>query len=58
VAAERQKTVFLTGATSGIGLATAERLTQKGYAVWGTTRSLDRAAGWSAQEAHLHASDG
>ena len=47
MAAQRQKTVFLTGATSGIGLATAELLSRKGYAIWGTTRSLDRAAGQS-----------
>lgn len=43
MAAQRQKTVFLTGASSGIGLATAELLSQRGYAVWGTTRSLQRA---------------
>jgi NAD(P)-dependent dehydrogenase (short-subunit alcohol dehydrogenase family) len=49
--AERQKTVFLTGATSGIGLATAELLAKKGYAIWGTTRSLDRAA----NQSHFHA---
>src|ERR1700735_5177435 len=51
MAAERQKTIFLTGATSGIGSATAELLAKKGYAVWGTTRSLDRAA----SQSHFHA---
>lgn len=44
MAASRQKTVFLTGASSGIGHATAELLSQNGYAVWGTTRSQERAA--------------
>jgi len=51
MAAEKQKTVFLTGATSGIGLATAALLAQRGYAVWGTTRSLDRAV----NQSHFHA---
>jgi short-subunit dehydrogenase len=35
-------TVFLTGASSGIGLATAEYLAEKGYQVFGTTRSLEK----------------
>ena len=49
--ADGQKTVFLTGATSGIGKATAELLAQKGYAIWGTTRSLERAG----KSSHFHA---
>ncbi len=49
--ADGQKTVFLTGATSGIGKATAELLAQKGYAIWGTTRSLERAG----KPSHFHA---
>lgn len=36
------KTVFLTGASSGIGLATACLLTVKGYKVWGTSRKVDK----------------
>ena len=34
--------VFLTGASSGIGLATASLLTQRGHQVWGTSRDLTR----------------
>lgn len=36
------KRVFLTGASSGIGLATAKALTAAGCEVWGTSRSLER----------------
>ena len=36
------KTVLVTGASSGIGLATALYLAEKGYAVIGTSRSMDR----------------
>ena len=34
--------VFLTGASSGIGLATARVLTAAGHEVWGTSRRLER----------------
>lgn len=34
--------VLVTGASSGIGAATALLLSQKGYTVWGTTRNLER----------------
>lgn len=34
--------IFLTGASSGIGRATAELLAQKGHEVWGTSREAAR----------------
>ena len=34
-----QKTVFITGVSKGIGLATAQALIQKGFTVYGTVRS-------------------
>jgi len=34
--------IFLTGASSGIGRATAEALTQRGHEVWGTSRDPAR----------------
>jgi short-subunit dehydrogenase len=34
--------VFLTGASSGIGLAIAKLLVEEGHEVWGTSRSLER----------------
>jgi NAD(P)-dependent dehydrogenase (short-subunit alcohol dehydrogenase family) len=36
------KKIFLTGASSGIGLATANALLKAGHQVWGTSRQLDR----------------
>jgi len=36
------KKVFLTGASSGIGLAIAKLLVAKGHKVWGTSRNLER----------------
>ena len=36
------KKVFLTGASSGIGLAIAQSLTARGDEVWGTSRNLTR----------------
>jgi NAD(P)-dependent dehydrogenase (short-subunit alcohol dehydrogenase family) len=36
------KKVFLTGASSGIGLAIAKLLVAEGHEVWGTSRNLDR----------------
>jgi len=40
MAAPKQKNIFLTGASSGIGRAAARLLSESGYAVWGTTRNL------------------
>ena len=36
------KRVFLTGASSGIGLAIAKSLVEQGHEVWGTSRNLER----------------
>jgi short-subunit dehydrogenase len=36
------KKVFLTGASSGIGLAIARLLAARGHEVWGTSRNLER----------------
>jgi len=36
------KKVFLTGASSGIGLAIAKRLVTEGHEIWGTSRNLER----------------
>ena len=40
------KKIFLTGASSGIGKATAEVLLQRGHEVWGTSRDLSRIPQW------------
>ena len=45
------KRVFLTGASSGIGLAIAKLLVAEGHEVWGTSRNLERIPklpGWHA----------
>jgi short-subunit dehydrogenase len=38
------KRVFITGASSGIGLAIAKSLVAHGHQVWGTSRNVDRLA--------------
>lgn len=45
------KRIFLTGASSGIGHALAERLTSDGHEVWGTSRESSRLA----QRENFHA---
>jgi NAD(P)-dependent dehydrogenase (short-subunit alcohol dehydrogenase family) len=45
------KRVFITGASAGIGLATAKLLTERGDEVWGTSRDPSRIP----QEPRLHA---
>ena len=39
---EMVKRIFLTGASSGIGLAIAKLLVEQGHEVWGTSRNLER----------------
>jgi NAD(P)-dependent dehydrogenase (short-subunit alcohol dehydrogenase family) len=46
------KHVFLTGASFGIGLATAQALLASGHEVWGTSRDPNRLP----QLSHLHPS--
>jgi short-subunit dehydrogenase len=36
------KRIFITGASSGIGLLAARRLCERGHQVWGTSRALER----------------
>lgn len=38
----KQKTILVTGASSGLGLATALALLEKGYNVYGTSRDINR----------------
>ena len=40
----RRENVLITGASSGIGAATASLLSREGYRVWGTTRDLSKLA--------------
>jgi NAD(P)-dependent dehydrogenase (short-subunit alcohol dehydrogenase family) len=45
------KRIFITGASSGIGLATAKLLSERGDEVWGTSRDIERIP----QSQRLHA---
>jgi short-subunit dehydrogenase len=50
------KKIFVTGASSGIGLAIAELLVAQGHEVWGTSRDLQRIPkmpGWHAVRLNL-----
>ena len=40
------KRIFITGASSGIGLATAKLLAERGDEVWGTSRDISRVPQW------------
>lgn len=51
------KTVLVTGASSGIGKATTERLLDDGWAVWAAARRLDRMASLERAGARLLALD-
>jgi short-subunit dehydrogenase len=41
-AGSSMKRIFLTGASSGIGLAIAKALSDKGHNIWGTSRKIER----------------
>jgi short-subunit dehydrogenase len=47
------KTVLITGASSGIGKATAEKLLAEGYAVYGAARRLEKMRDLEQAGAHL-----
>ena len=46
--ADRPGAVLVTGANSGIGLATVLRLAGRGWATWGTVRSKSKATDLAA----------
>ena len=48
-----QKVIFITGATSGIGLECANFLTQHGHSVYGGGRQIDPSANFSFNPLHI-----
>ena len=54
---QKRKSILITGATSGVGLALAKRLVHEGHDVWTTGRSKDALAKLQAMGAHVIAAD-
>jgi short-subunit dehydrogenase len=52
-----ESVVLLTGASSGIGKATAKQLLEKGYIVYGTARRVEKMADLKEMGAHILAID-
>ncbi|MDR1432555.1 MAG: SDR family NAD(P)-dependent oxidoreductase [Propionibacteriaceae bacterium] len=54
---EPKKTVLITGASSGMGLACAELFARRGWTVHAGARRVDRMAGLATLGVHVHALD-